>query len=151
MKIASYDIVFQEVPDEITLALSITNCPYRCKGCHSAHLWADTGILLDEQTLHQLVLSYEKAITCVGFMGGDSDLTTLYELAQKVRDWGYKTAWYTGCTTLPNDYPLSIFDYIKIGPYIESLGGLKSAVTNQRLYKIENGQMHDITFRFRKN
>ena len=36
------------------------------------------------------------------------------------------------------------FDYVKLGPYIESLGGLKSEKTNQRLYKRATGEW--ITF-----
>ena len=35
LKYAGYDIVFQEIPDEVTLAISLTNCPNRCPGCHS--------------------------------------------------------------------------------------------------------------------
>ena len=36
------------------------------------------------------------------------------------------------------------FDYVKIGPYIESLGPLNSVTTNQRLYH----HREDITARF---
>ena len=43
------------------------------------------------------------------------------------------------------------FDYVKIGPYIESLGGLKSEKTNQRLYKRVGDEWQDITSVFRKN
>lgn len=49
---------------------------------------------------------------------------------------------------LPEHFDVSHFQYIKLGPYIESLGGLKSETTNQRLYHIENGIMEDITYRF---
>jgi anaerobic ribonucleoside-triphosphate reductase activating protein len=42
------------------------------------------------------------------------------------------------------------FDYIKLGAYIEELGGLDSLKTNQRLYKITNEQMEDITNHFQK-
>ena len=30
----NFDIVFAEIPDEVTLAINITGCPYRCPGCH---------------------------------------------------------------------------------------------------------------------
>ena len=41
------------------------------------------------------------------------------------------------------------FDYIKVGPYIKHLGPLKSATTNQRLYRRTlDGDFEDITYRF---
>jgi anaerobic ribonucleoside-triphosphate reductase activating protein len=43
---------------------------------------------------------------------------------------------------------LSNFDYIKLGPYLAHLGPLKSRRTNQRLYKVVGGTLHDITSRF---
>ena len=43
------------------------------------------------------------------------------------------------------------FDYVKLGPYIESLGGLKSPNTNQRMYKREDDSWNDITVVFQKN
>lgn len=39
----NFDIVFAEIPCETTLAINITNCPNRCRGCHSLHLQADMG------------------------------------------------------------------------------------------------------------
>ena len=42
------------------------------------------------------------------------------------------------------------YDYIKLGPYIESLGGLKSPKTNQRLYKRVGDEWQDITSSFWK-
>ena len=38
LKYAGYDIVFQEIPDEVTLALNLSGCPNGCPGCHSPHL-----------------------------------------------------------------------------------------------------------------
>ena len=60
-----------------------------------------------------------------------------------------KTAWYTGLSEIPN-INLDYFDYIKIGAYIKDLGGLKSPTTNQRLYKIEDKKLEDITYKFWK-
>ena len=45
---------------------------------------------------------------------------------------------------------LKCLDYIKINPYIKSLGGLADKTTNQRMYRIENGAMIDITKEFWK-
>lgn len=36
-------IVFAEIPDEITLAINITNCPFRCPDCHSPELQRNIG------------------------------------------------------------------------------------------------------------
>ena len=61
----------------------------------------------------------------------------------------YKVGWYTGRTKVTGDVDKEKFDYIKVGPYISHLGGLKDRTTNQRLYrKAANGEFEDITSRF---
>ena len=55
VKYYNYDIVFAEIPDETTLALNITNCPNRCRGCHSPHLQKDIGRILDDDELKTLL------------------------------------------------------------------------------------------------
>ena len=47
----NFDIVFAEIPGETTLAINIANCPNRCPGCHSPHLQADAGHVLDAPEL----------------------------------------------------------------------------------------------------
>ena len=42
-----------------------------------------------------------------------------------------KTAWYSGRDIIPEGFDTNCLDYLKLGPYIESLGGLKSSETNQ--------------------
>ena len=88
--------MFQEVPNEVTLALNISGCPNRCKGCHSPHLWEDTGEELTTDLLDGLLERYGVGITCVCFMGGDQDPAYVAELAAFVHARGYKTAWYSG-------------------------------------------------------
>ena len=63
------DIVFQEFPDEVTLAINISGCPCRCLGCHSQFLWANRGEELTAEALSALIRETEDTITCVGFMG----------------------------------------------------------------------------------
>ena len=48
-------VVFREIPDEITLAINITNCPCHCKGCHSQFLWEDTGTPLTFNEVENLI------------------------------------------------------------------------------------------------
>lgn len=142
LKVASFDVVFQEIPGEVTLALNLSGCPCHCPGCHSPHLADDIGEPLDEALLDGLIDRYKGLITCVAFMGGDADPQEVARLAAYIK--GLKTAWYSGRTNMP-EYK---FDYVKIGPYIESLGGLKSEKTNQRLYKRVGEEWSDITSSF---
>ncbi|MCE1156706.1 MAG: hypothetical protein LWW91_11390, partial [Bacteroidales bacterium] len=53
-----------------------------------------------------------------------------------------KTAWYSGKAAIPDGISVKSFDYIKLGPYVEKLGGLDSPHTNQRFYKVDmQGQL----------
>ena len=65
LRYVDYDIVFQEIPDEVTLAINLSNCPNRCKGCHSPHLLENVGESLTEESLGHLLQKYGKAVTCV--------------------------------------------------------------------------------------
>lgn len=162
LKYVDAKVVFQEVPDEITLAINISNCPCHCKGCHSSYLAEDIGTPLDEDSLVELLLD-NKGITCIAFMGGDSDPEYINWLASIMRDmndsepgnWAdVKIAWYSGRQELSPDIDLRNFDYIKLGPYIEEKGPLSSRTTNQVMLQIDNSYgkpiTKDITSRFWK-
>jgi len=150
MKIASYDIVFQDVPGEVTLSLNLSQCPNRCPGCHSPQLQDNIGLPLDDALLDGLLERYGRDVTCVCFMGGDREPEEVMRLAGRVRAAGLKTAWYSGRQQLPDCFNAELLDFVKVGPYVESLGPLPSPDTNQRMYRIENGEMTDITLCFRK-
>ena len=144
LKCYSYDIVCQEVPDEITLAVNISCCPNRCPGCHSPWLWSDEGQPMTEEFLSGLINQYSSAITCLCFMGGDAEPLLVQRLASWIKDTypHIKTAWYSGKEALPEGFSVEVLDYLKLGPYIEALGGLKSPDTNQILYKVhKNGRL----------
>lgn len=154
LRFINYNIVFQEIPGEVTLAINISGCPHRCKGCHSPYLWENTGETLDENAIAGLLEKYGNAITCICFMGGDSNPQRVAELAEfsrKETNGKIKTGWYSGRASLPEISFKQYFDYIKLGPYVESLGGLDSDTTNQRFYRIENEKMKDLTSSFRKH
>ena len=153
LKVASFDIVFQEIPGEVTLALNLSNCPCHCPGCHSQHLAQDIGEVLNEELMDGLIARYGSMITCVAFMGGDAEPEEVAKWARKVKGlqvtgYGLRTAWYSGRMNMPKDE--KAFDYVKLGPYIESLGGLKSPDTNQRFYKREDDNWIDVTASFRQ-
>ena len=153
LKYANYDIVFQEVPDEVSLAINITNCPNQCPGCHSKYLWEDVGIGLDFHELNRLVSQYKTGITCVCFMGGDAEPEEVSKLAQQVKSTysGMKVAWYSGKNELPEHFKADLFDYIKVGRYVAELGALDSVTTNQRMMKrLADGRVKDITEWFRR-
>lgn len=152
LKYVDSKVVFAEVPDEITLAINISNCPCQCKGCHSSYLAKDIGEPLDLQHLTNLIDS-NKGITCVCIMGGDANPSEVDDIAQDIKEYypELKVGWYSGRQELSKDIELGNFDYIKLGPYIEEFGPLNSKTTNQRFYKVSNGELVDITSKFWKH
>ena len=152
LKYVDTKVVFAEIPDEITLAINISGCPCNCKGCHSSYLAKDIGEPLDLQHLTNLIDS-NKGITCVCIMGGDANPSEVDDIAQDIKEYypELKVGWYSGRQELSKDIELGNFDFIKLGPYIEEFGPLNSKTTNQRFYKVSNGELVDITSKFWKH
>lgn len=153
LKFYNFDVVFQEVPDEVSLAVNLTGCPNGCKGCHSPHLMGDIGEPLDEARIDALVAQYEGLVTCFCFMGGDREPAEVCRLAAYLRAQhpGLKIAWYSGKPELYPQLPAGLFHYVKVGPYMAEYGGLDKPGTNQRFYKVEaDGSLTNLTHRFRK-
>ena len=150
MKVASYDIVFQEIPEEVTLALNISQCPCHCQGCHSPHLAEDIGEQLTTELLQNLLDRYRSAVTCVCIMGGDAMPEEVNEWLAYIHGLGKKTGWYSGRDTKAPEVENDNLDYLKIGAYIEEKGGLKQPTTNQRLYRRSDNDWEDITSVFWK-
>lgn len=149
LKYVDTKVVFAEIPDEITLAINISGCPCNCKGCHSSYLVKDIGEPLDLQHLTNLIDS-NKGITCVCIMGGDANPSEVNDIAQDIKEYypELKVGWYSGRQELSKDIDLCNFDAIKLGPYKEEFGPLNSKTTNQRFYKVSDGELIDITSRF---
>ncbi len=151
LKYVNTGIVFQEIPDEVTLAINISGCPCHCPGCHSHYLWEDIGLPLNTDAIDAFISQYGRNITCIAFMGGDGDPKGVDMLAQYIHEEHpqYKVAWYSGRLRITSAVNKTDFDYIKIGPYIKHLGPLKQPTTNQRLYRQnDTGEFEDITSRF---
>lgn len=151
------DIVFSELPDEVTLAVNLTDCPFRCPGCHSPHLQTQTGDPFTTQTLAALCERCGNGITAVCLMGGDRYPDEVARLLCWLRENRPElcTGWYSGRESLPEGFPEDLLDYLKLGPYRETLGGLRSPQTNQRFFRREkaadgSGTWVDETFRFRR-
>ena len=159
IKVYSYEIVFREVPNEVTLALNLSMCPHHCDGCHSPWLWSDDGTELTIEKISEYLLAQPKCrvTTCVAFMGGDNDIERLFELNREVKSRfpNIKTCWYSGFnyTDVSLNYynELKEFDYLKFGPYMKDLGGLDSLSTNQVFFKrLSSRVMENITKEFQK-
>ena len=153
LKYVDSKVVFAEIPDEITLAINISNCPCHCEGCHSPYLAEDIGEPLDLQHLTNLIDS-NRGISCVCIMGGDANPSEVDDIAQDIKEYypELKVAWYSGRQELSKEIELENFNYIKLGPYIKDKGPLNCRTTNQVMFEIDviQGKVFkkDITAKF---
>ena len=151
LKYVDTKVTFSEVPDEISLCINISNCPCHCKNCHSSYLAQDIGTELTFNEVRKLIKK-NSGISCIVFMGGDSEPKRIDALASFVTNhYQLKVAWYSGRQELSNHIDLYNFDYIKLGPYKEEFGPLNSRTTNQRFYKVSDGELVNITSKFWKH
>ena len=103
LKFVNTGVVFQEIPDEVTLAINISNCPCHCPGCHSKYLWQDIGEPLTPFAIDRFIKEFGGDITCICFMGGDSEPEYVGKLARyihKAQKMGYAVgviSWLSKC------------------------------------------------------
>lgn len=136
LKTASPQIVFQEVPDHIALAFSVSGCPLKCDGCHSQDTWSlDSGCELDNHEFSALLQQYQGMISCVLFLGGEWQPDQLIDKLKMAQKAGLKTCLYSGFVQLPKRLTQHL-DFLKTGPWIPELGGLDSPKTNQRFMDV---------------
>lgn len=138
------DIVLEEIPRCVTLAVEISNCQGNCIGCHSPFLKNDIGEELTPSVIDRLIAE-NFGVNCFLFLGEGNDLQALLALASHIRSAhpGIEVALYSGRAQV-EDILFDAFDYVKVGPYMAELGPLNKPTTNQRLY--HHGQ--DITSLF---
>lgn len=150
MKTSDISIAFQEVPDEISLCISFTGCRIACKDCHSKETWnPDCGESFNTSKLEELLNRYKDLISCVCFFGGEWSLLELKQYVCMAKKTGVKIALYTGIKESDFNWELGEhFDYIKLGPFVSSLGGLKSMNTNQKFFKKTKNGWENITYKF---
>ena len=131
------DVVLEEIPDRVTLALEIPNC-------QGSFLKLDIGKELTHAEADRLI-DDNFGINCLLLLGEGNDPEALLSLAAHVRERfpRLELALYSGRQEVePEIY--AAFDFVKVGPYVEALGPLNEPTTNQRLYYHGN----DITSRF---
>ena len=149
LKTTNNSVVFTEVPDEVSLAINISNCPIKCPNCHSKFLWNDEGDILNWELLRSLILKND-GITCVCFLGGDSEPASINALAKLIKEFfNLKVAWYSGRDNLSPEISLKYFDFVKLGPFIKY--PLNEQTTNQKFYAVKNNKLTDITYKFWKD
>lgn len=146
MNTYKYDILFQEVPNEISLAFYVCGCPLQCKGCHSPELWTEsTGQPLTTQLYLNLLDQYQGYVSCVLFMGGEWHIDQLCIFLKIAAGRKYKTALYTGLEKVPQKLEQNL-DFVKLGPWRQDLGGLNSKTTNQLFLDLKNKQTLNYLF-----
>lgn len=154
MHFVSEQLTFQEIPEEICLSYMIVGCPLRCPGCHSSELWSKSQLnsntrlntttqdpmlsgakKLSPEYLSAAIEKNKDFFTCVLFLGGEWHAPELLELLKLTKNQNLKTALYTGLESVDNEIYQQL-DYLKTGPWIQKLGGLKSSTTNQKLIHV---------------
>lgn len=138
------NVVLEEIPDRVTLAVEISNCQGNCIGCHSPFLKNDVGEELTEDVVDTLI-SDNFGVNCFLLLGEGRDPDAVRKLALHLRKAhpSLETAIYSGRKAVEDEL-FDLFDYVKVGPFILEYGPLNKETTNQKLYY----HREDITSRF---
>jgi len=132
-----------EIPDEISLIIPVAGCGRKCPSCHTPELQdRNNGEPFTLDILKGLLDCHMGLISCVCFFEGSRDGAIL-SMCKEIKRRRLKTALYTGANHV-DDFVVSMFDYVKLGPYDERFGGLADRHTNQRLFY----HKQDITYKF---
>ena len=133
-------VVFQEVPDEVSLAFTVSGCPLRCEGCHSQDTWPKhSGQPMSNQQFSNYLALYRGLVTCVLFFGGEWSPDALIEKLKIARKNGLKTCLYSGFESLPKRITRHL-TYLKTGPWLSERGGLNAVGTNQTFIEVKTGK-----------
>ena len=132
----------REVPGESSICIYISGCCHNCLHCHYP--------LLKEKDYGEKLSNYYKDIidlylrqaTCVCFLGEGANTEIEHDELRLAVEYaklkGLKTCLYSGRDIEIEEW-MHVFDYIKLGSYIERLGGLESENTNQVFWQKING------------
>ena len=141
LRFSTEQIVWQEVPGEVSLAYTITGCQLGCKGCHSIESWdANQGTLLTDDYFEQRLNQYHGLISCVLFLGGEWQPAPLQHMLQLARQRNLNTCLYTGLDAIDANLKDEL-TYLKTGRWLPERGGLDNPNTNQQLMDLRTGQI----------
>lgn len=131
-------VVLEEIPKRVTLAVEISNCQGSCVGCHSPWLKTDMGEELTPEIVDALIED-NFGVNCFLLLGEGNDKDAVLRLAEHLKNAHPKIerALYSGRENVEEEL-WQIFDYVKVGPYIEEYGPLNSPTTNQHLFYHRN-------------
>ena len=142
MYYSSVEVVFQEVPGEISICFTITGCELFCKGCHSPNLWKKgSGQKLTDELYVKILEKYKEFATCVLFMGGEWYEEELCKKLKTAKEKGYKTCLYTGLTNISSSKIKNLLTWLKTGAWVQKLGGLESKTTNQQFIEVNTNNI----------
>jgi len=142
-------VVFQEVPDQVSLAFTVSGCPLKCEGCHSQDTWpTNSGLPLSNIQFSEYLKQYKALITCVLFFGGEWSPDQLISKLKIAKQLGLKTCLYSGFEQVPKRITRHL-DYLKTGAWVRELGGLDVPGTNQKFVNLNTNE--DMTYRFTNN
>ncbi len=138
--------MLQEVPGEISLLFSITGCDIGCHACHTPERCDQhNGTPLTNSRFSDYLSQYQGYVSCILFFGGEWQPLRLIELLQIAQARGFKTCLYSGRDQIDNEISTHL-NFLKLGEYRRSLGGLASPDTNQRFYDLESNQVINSQF-----
>jgi anaerobic ribonucleoside-triphosphate reductase activating protein len=146
MRFYKKDVVFQEVPGEISLSYFICGCPLKCPGCHSSFTWNEhAGTKLTPDVFISDIKNYQGFLSCVLFMGGEWHEQELLKYLGIANKYGLKTCLYTGLESVSSEL-MHACTFLKTGPWISHLGGLDAPSTNQRFIQTDTGECLNAAF-----
>lgn len=160
MKYVESAVTFAEFPDEICLALSISNCPNGCKHCSEPWLLNDTGTEIMEEILDKLI-SENPGISMIGFMGDGKSHKDIVKFTNYIHSkYNLKVGIYSGQDLLDMDL-LNCLDFYKCGSWRmpegdentwwkTNCGPLKFPFSNQLMFKRDGNKWINITYKFRE-
>ena len=146
LRFTTAQVVWQEVPGEVSLAFTLSGCPLRCKGCHSAQARNPNlgELLLVEDFLARLG-RYRHLITCVLFLGGEWQPEQLLVFLKIAREQHLQTCLYSGAEAVAPQL-LPYLSYLKTGAWVAARGGLSNPNTNQRFIDLRSNELINYKF-----
>jgi len=149
MKISKIDIGFVET-DDVSINVYLSGCNLNCKGCFSPELKdfkAGYEISVDE-LIETIKGKFDLTKTVCLLGGNPPDNNDLIDIVKKIKDVGGNIWLYSGYgfEDIKNKEWVQYCDYIKAGPYIESMESkdYRWASTNQKLYHKDKGGKWEI-------